>query len=83
MTHPVPVNNNPIAYITLQTTSSIILKQKRYYLLPKSNLSYSDDRADMERRVLLDFLLEKHLLHTRRSFDDAVFGLDTEPYSGT
>jgi len=37
----------------------------------------------MERRVLLDFLLEKHLLHTHKCFDDAAIGLDTEPYSGT
>jgi hypothetical protein len=32
----------------------------------------------MERRGLLDFLLGKHLLHTRRSFDDALFRLDIE-----
>ena len=37
----------------------------------------------MERRGLLDFLLGKHLLHTRRSFDDALFRLDIEPYNVT
>ncbi len=32
----------------------------------------------MGRQLLLDFLLRKHLLHTHKCFDDAVFRLDIE-----
>ena len=37
----------------------------------------------MERLLLLASLLERHLLHTRRSFDDALFDLDIELYNVT
>ena len=52
-------------------------------LQPGYNQLNWDVNEDMERRGLLDFLLGKHLLHTRRSFDDALFRLGTERYSGT
>ena len=32
----------------------------------------------MERLVLPDFLLKKHLLHTHKCFDDALLNLNTE-----
>ena len=37
----------------------------------------------MERRVLLDFLLEKHLLHTHKCFDDADYYRDIVLYNET
>jgi len=36
----------------------------------------------MVRRVLLDFLLEKHRLHIHQCFDDAWLRPDTGPYNG-
>ena len=40
------------------------------------SLSYLDENVNMVRRELLDFLPEKHPLHTHKCFDDADFGLD-------
>ena len=37
-----------------------------------------DENVNTLRLVLPDFLLKKHLLHTHRYFDDAVFRLDIE-----
>ena len=37
------------------------------------SLSYLDGNVNMERLVLPDFLLRKHLLRIRKSLDDALF----------
>ena len=58
--------------------SIIILLHRIESLQPECNQLNWDVNEDMERRGLLDFLLGKHLLHTRRSFDDALFDLDIE-----
>ena len=50
-----------------------------YKIMPLQSvlsLSYSDENVNMGRPLLLDFLLRKHLLHTHKFFDDAVFRLD-------